>query len=110
MTLPSPIALVSFLPQFAQELKAALRAQQRNDVAEQIDSLSVVDRCRCGDGRCATFYTAPRPAGAYGPGHDSIIVDDVGGFVVLDLVDGRIRCVEVLSQPDVRDALHSLLP
>lgn len=58
----------------------------------------------------ASFYTAPRPEGGYGHGHECLVLDPEEGWVVVDLVDGEIRCVEVLNRPDVRARLEAVLP
>jgi len=58
---------------------------------------------------CATLYTSE--ADAWKPGHRS-----VGGrftetgFVVIDTVNGRIVCVEMLWYPEFVKALTELLP
>jgi hypothetical protein len=70
----------------------------------------LVNRCRCGDDFCATFYTAPRPDGAYGAGHQNVVVETTEGMVILDLVKDEIKCVEVLHRPDVRKVLLAVLP
>jgi hypothetical protein len=103
-------SLAQALPAFSAELESALRRQGRADLASQVANLPLVDRCRCGDGFCATFYTAARPEGAYGPGHENLEVDGVIGMIILDLVHDEIRCVEVLFRPDVQRALFATLP
>ena len=104
------LSLTSALPAFAKEFMQALRSQGQGDLASQIESLPLVDRCRCGDAFCGTFYTAERPDGAYGPGHTNITVECEFGIIVLDLVDDAICCVEVLDRPDVRKVLRRVLP
>jgi len=98
------------LPDFAAELGNTLRLQGRADLASQVPNLPLVDRCRCGEDFCATFYTAPKPEGAYGPGHDNVVVEVAKGMTILDVVNGDIRCVEVLYRPDVQRALFAVLP
>ena len=99
-----------FLPEFATELETVLRAQGRSDMALQVRRLPLVDRCRCGDDFCATFYTAPKPNRAYGAGHANVEVGTADGMLVLDLVYDEIRCIEVLHRPDVRKALLTVFP
>ena len=103
------VPLLRALPAFAAELEKSLRDQGRADLASQVAELPLVDRCRCGDDFCASFYTAAKPAGAYGPGHSNLTVD-CDGIVVLDLVDDKIRHVEVIHRPDVQRALFAVLP
>ena len=98
------------LPDFAVELETALHSQGAADLALQVSSLPLVDRCRCGDDFCATFYTAPKPEGAYGLGHENVVVEVTKGMTILDVVNGDIRCVEVLYRPDVQRVLFAVLP
>jgi len=106
----SGLKLSEALPAFAAELERLLRSQGYDHLASQVESLPLVDRCRCGDEFCATFYTAPRPTGAYGPGHSNLEVPATEWMIILDLADEGIECVEVLYRPDVQRALHAALP
>ena len=56
-------------PELADELEQLLVAAKEDELARQIPQLKIVDRCRCGDDDCCTFYTEPPPKGSYGPGH-----------------------------------------
>lgn len=105
----SDLSVVVALPAFAAELVESLHHQGRADLASQIATLPLVDRCRCGDDFCATFYTAAKPGGAYGKGHRNLVVD-ARGMIILDLVNNQIRCIEVLFRPDVQKALFAVLP
>ena len=58
--------LSEVLPAFAEELRGQLIASDEPELAEQVGHLRIVDRCRCGDDFCATFYVLPRPSGVYG--------------------------------------------
>lgn len=104
------VTVVQALSPFAAELRESLVRQGRDDLATQLLTLPLVDRCRCGDDFCATFYTSKRPAGSYGAGHSNLVVESREGMIILDLVQDRIHCVEVLYRPDVRDALFAVLP
>jgi hypothetical protein len=107
---PAPL-LKAALPSLAQELAELLHAAGERDLAAQIQELSIRDRCRCGDSFCATLYTAARPQGSWGTGHETIPLDDSAkGMINLDVVDGRIVEIEVLFRDDIRDALRKLLP
>ncbi len=98
------------LPDFSIELKQLLVRAGRRGLAEQIEELSVFDRCRCGDSFCGTFYTAPKPNGSYGPKHENVNLDAEKGMIILDVVDGDIQCVEVLYRDEIRSRLQDLLP
>ncbi len=97
-------------PKLAQVLRAFSAEVQEGlcgdpELAGQVAELEIFGRCECRDSFCATFYTAPRPDGTYGPGHRNVVVDVKKGMVILDVVDGRIACVEVLHRGDVRREL-----
>jgi len=106
----SDLSVANALPVFASELQESLSSQGRHDLASQIPTLPLVDRCRCGDNFCATFYRAKKPKGAYGAGHSNLVVESQEGMIILDLVDDQIRCIEVLYRADVREALFAVLP
>ncbi len=105
-----PLLLRRVLPRLAAELEKNLREDGRDDLGMQVAGLQLVDRCRCGDHFCATIYTAPQPEGAYGPGHESIEVEGIAGWVVLDIDAGKIVCIEILYRPDVRAEVLRVLP
>jgi len=98
------------MPEFAQELQRLIAAADRPELVGQVVDLPIVDRCRCGQDNCATFHTAPRPEGAYPPGHDCVMLDPDTGLVILDLVENQIVCVEVLDRPDVKELLDQFMP
>lgn len=64
--------------------------------------------CGCGDSFCSSFYTGPKPNGPWGPGARNVVLQPRTGDVILDVVDGRIRFVEVLDRKDVRDKIRLL--
>ena len=107
---PAPQLRVA-LPALAAELTELLDAAGYNELAAQIPELTITDRCRCGDAFRATVYTAPRPRGAWGPGHETIPLDaTAAGMINLDVVDGRIVEIEVLFRDDIRAAVREVLP
>jgi hypothetical protein len=97
-------------PDLARELVGLLRSEGRADLADQVDTLYLVDRCRCRDDFCATFYTSPRPTGAWGPGHETVALDPSTGYLNVDVLNGRVVSVEVLYRDAVRASLDRLLP
>jgi len=74
--------------------------------------LRLVDRCRCGDDFCSTFYSEPKPNGTWGSlgRHENLTLAPEQGMIILDIVDGRIVCVEVLDREDVRKKLLAAIP
>lgn len=95
--LPSPSLVVERWPVLAGELRAALLTADEIELADQVVELVVVQPCSCDEDFCQSFYTAPPPDGPYGPGHENVVLDPPwSGELVLDLLDDRIRYVEVL--------------
>lgn len=107
---PNRLLLIEILPQFACELEQLLKKQGKQNLAAQVPTLAVLDRCRCEDGFCSSFYTQPKPKGAYGPGHESFDLDAQTGMVILDVVSGVIAHVEILNRDDIRKPLLAALP
>jgi hypothetical protein len=104
------VLLVDTLPELALELEQLLAKAGKPELAAQIPGLVIVDRCRCGDNFCSSFYTQPKPEGRWGPDHDCLDLDAEEGMVVLDVVAGTIAQVEVLNRDDVRTKLIAQLP
>ena len=102
--------LIDVLPELARELEQLLKDQEKFELAAQVPELAIVDRCRCGDYFCASFYTQPEPGGACGPDHDSFDLDATQGMLILDVVASKIAHVEVLNREDVRKKLVAALP
>jgi hypothetical protein len=102
--------LINAIPELAEELTSLLDKPGLFDVAEQVARLSIVDRCRCGEDSCATFYTAPRSAEAWGAGHENIPLSSESGLLVLDLLNRKIVCVEVLDRSEIKEKLDKILP
>jgi hypothetical protein len=96
-------------PDFAEELRLLLLAEDAGDLAIRVADLQVIDRCRCGDRFCSTFYAAPAKA-PYGPEHCTIALCPEAGMINVDVVAGKIVCVEVLYRDDLRSILHAALP
>lgn len=97
-------------PGFAAEVEALVRASEHPSLADQVGSLPIVARCSCRQSDCAHFYTAPRPEGAYGPGHFSVLLAAKRGLIVLDVVAGAIVAVEVLARADFKKVLDQIMP
>jgi hypothetical protein len=100
------------MPELASELETLLKNEGQPELASQVRELRLVDRCRCGDDFCATLYSRPRPAGSWQSlgQHQNLTLDPDRGMIILDLLDGRIVCVEVLDRAEVRERLLQVLP
>ena len=103
------LTLRECLPDLVVELEALLRAENEIALAEQVQFLEIVDRCRCGDRSCATIYNAPKPDGAWGGNHRNILLN-TDGLTILDIVDERIVCIEILDRDAITKKVHNLLP
>ena len=102
--------LIDALPELAKELSTLLMDIGKAELAEQIPSLPVIDRCRCGDDFCATIYTVPHPVGLWGPGEETISLDPDEGLIIIDVANNRITAIEILYRDEIRKKLLQLLP
>ncbi|WP_285557386.1 hypothetical protein [Actinoplanes regularis] len=100
MTQDEPPLLSDKWPHLAAELMTALREEEESDLARQVGTLHVLEQCDCDDDFCQSFYTAPKPNGAYGPGHRNVgLSPSRPGYLILDVVNGTIMYIEVLYRP-----------
>lgn len=104
------VPVLELFPEFAEELVALVEASSRPELAGQVATLCVVDRCRCKQANCAHFYTAARPAGAYPGSHSNVRLGAKRGLIVLDVVGTEVVAVEVLDRPDVKRRLDAAFP
>jgi len=102
--------LVDMFPALSTELQQLLARQGESRLAAQVSELAVIDRCRCGDDFCGTFYVLPKPKGAYGSGHRNVALEPKEGMLILDVVDDRIAAVEVLYRDEIRERLMVEFP
>ncbi len=102
--------LIEIFPVLADELEQLLEKADEPDLAAQVSQLTIVERCRCADGCCASFYTHLSPEGRYGPGNRSVELKAPEGMLILDILDGTIVHVDVLNRKDFRQKLLAALP
>jgi hypothetical protein len=76
------VLLNDTFPEFTLELERLLARAGAPELAAQAPGLVIVDRCRCEDGFCSSFYTQPKPQGTNGPGHNGIDLEADEGMVV----------------------------
>ena len=88
-------------PAFAAELEQALRAEGKQELADQVRGLRITALCACEIDGCASFSTV-MPMKRWFRRGALVPVGDV----VVNTIDGEIAFVEVLDRPDVRAALH----
>jgi hypothetical protein len=97
-------------PELVDELQQLLSQEGASALATQVPDLRIVDRCRCGDHFCATFYTIARPKGPFGPGHYTIALSPQDGMLNVDVVGSQIVQVEVLFRDELRNKIHVAAP
>ena len=97
--------LVEMFPELSSELRQLLLDQGESELAAQVPELTVIERCRCGDGFCGMFYVLPKPRGAYGPEHRNVALTPMNGMLILDVVADKIAAVEVLYRDEIRQRL-----
>jgi len=102
--------LSAALPEFAAATRRTLIQCGEAELAKQVDELLVYDRCRCGGEECATVYVStgeePTSTGRGIGGH----LPDAKGYVLIDIRNERIICIEMLEYPEFVKALTELLP
>lgn len=98
------------LPSFGDELKELLVRRGELELAAQVPDLRIAGRCHCGDDFCATFYVRPKRSGPFGPDHRNVWLEPEKGIVSLDVVNGKIECVEVLYRDQIRETIHVAIP
>ena len=103
-------SLYENMPGLVAELEVLLKSQGETELASQISKLRIIDRCRCGDEFCATFYVQPKPRGAYGPGHRNVALSPETGMLILDVVGDKIAAIEALYRDEIRRKLLELVP
>jgi hypothetical protein len=103
-------SLRDMAPELTAELRTLLLQANEGRLAAQVDELVIVDRCRCGEDFCSTFYTMPRPNGPYGATHRTVALAPRTGMLHVDVVGGKIVCVEVLYRRDLKAKIHAAVP
>lgn len=103
-----PPLLSDLLPELAQEIQRLLIEQDETELAAQVPALRILDRCRCGDDFCASFFVQPKPNGAYGPDHRNVPLAPKEGMLILDVVGEKIAGVEVLYRDDIRKVIQDI--
>jgi hypothetical protein len=96
-------------PKFAGELAKALTDDGYELLADQVALLELREPCGCQGKSCCSFYTGPKPSEPWAKvgNHYNLVPNVRKGLVVLDVVDGVIRYLEILDRPDIRKLLSS---
>jgi hypothetical protein len=101
-------SMSAVFPALSRELQRGLGDVGRDDLVAQVERLRIYEVCKCEDSFCTSFYTAPHPHGEWGSGLENVVVDVASGMVVVDVVDGEIRFIDVLDRGDLRPAFRGL--
>jgi hypothetical protein len=102
--------IADIFPSLSQELQGLLVEQDESNLAAQVPQLRVVEGCRCGDDLCSTLLCSTEAEDGYGPGHRSVALTPKTGMLILDVVDEKIACVEVLYRDEIRAQLLVAFP
>jgi hypothetical protein len=97
--------LIEIFPALSAELQRLPAGQGEPGLAAQVPGRAVIDRCRCGDDFCGTFYVVHKPKGVYGHGHRNVELTPKDGMLILDVVADKIEAVEVLYRDQIREKL-----
>ena len=102
--------LTESLPDLSRELADLLVKAHEPSLAAQINDLEIVAKCSCGDDFCASFYTAPKPVGSYGPKHRNLELEPAKGMILKTAVASQKRtCFEEFSGPMRNDSGHDVV-
>ena len=104
MSYNAPPLLHGLLPGLAAELAGVLLEKGEAALASEIVALRVLDCDWSAD--AVAIYTEPRPEGSLGPTLRTVLLDLRRGIAVIDVVEERIVCVEILGRGDVRAVLR----
>ncbi len=99
--------LADALPKFAEELAHGLAVQGHKHLAEAVLSVEIVERCRCDEPGCVTFYAVPKTSATAWPASKRVIAP-AKGVMCVHYIDRQILCVEVLDRPDDRAKLDQI--
>ena len=102
--------LKNIAPELVAELQQLLSQEGSPTLAAQVADLQMVDRCRCGDEFCASFYTTARPIGPFGSGHYTISLSPAEGMLNVDVVGAQIVQIEILFRDALRMKIHAAIP
>ncbi|WP_030868108.1 hypothetical protein [Streptomyces sp. NRRL S-37] len=90
-------------PDLIAELTTLLEDEGERESAICVWDVRLVALCGCGDDFCQSMYTAVHQKGKpYGEGYRCVPLSPSEGMLILDVVYGRIKYIEVLNRPPMR--------
>ncbi|MEV5460321.1 hypothetical protein AB0L17_18855 [Streptomyces cellulosae] len=86
-------------PDLVAELATLLADEGERELAVCVRDVRLVALCDCGDDFCQSIHTEAHQKGTpYGEGHRCVPLSPSEGMLILDVVYGRIMCIEVLNR------------
>ena len=95
--------LVDALPEFAAELSRGLAELGHKELATSVNSIVIVERCKCDETGCITFYAVPKTVTNQRPCKTAMPV--VKGLTCVQYIGQQIVWVEALGRPEDREKL-----
>lgn len=96
--------LAEALPQFAEELTQGLADLGYKKLAAAVHAVEIVERCRCDEPGCDTFYAVSKRSAPSGE-KCSRVIAPARGVLCVQYLRQRIIWVEVLGRPEDRERL-----
>ena len=85
------------LPQMASEVRRALVECGEYALVDQVETLWVCDRCRCGNEDCATLYTSPEERPTASERAIGARLPAAGGYILIEVADEHIVSIEAFD-------------
>jgi hypothetical protein len=98
------LRLAQALPEFADELARGIASNGYKKLAASVYAIEIIDRCRCDEPGCVTFYAVPKQLAPCSERCKRIIAP-ARGVTCLHFLDQQITWVEVLGRPEDREKL-----
>ncbi len=89
-----------------EELSRAVASTGLTKLAESVYVLEIVERCKCQEPGCVTFYAVAKVA-APTPDNCKRIVAPTNGITCIQYLDQQIIWVEVQGRPEDREKLDN---
>jgi hypothetical protein len=98
------LKLAQALPDLTEELSQGIASLGYKKLAASVYTIEVVERCKCEEPGCVTFFCVPK---IHAPLPDTCkrIIAPARGVTCVQYVDQQITWVEVLGRPEDREKL-----
>lgn len=98
------LRLAQVLPELAKDLSLGVASMGHQKLAALVYTIEVVERCKCDEPGCVTFFCVPQRSAPH-PDICQRIIAPARGVVCVQYVDQQIIWVEVLGCPEYREIL-----